>query len=109
MRVILIVFDSVGVGVLDDVNFYGDEGSNIFLNIFYVVGGIEFKNLYKFGIGNIISIKGILLNFNFIGVFGKSKEMLKGKDIIIGYWEIVGIVLEEFFKIFLNGFFEDLI
>jgi phosphopentomutase len=109
MRVILIVLDSVGVGALDDANLYGDEGSNTLSNTSYAVGGIELKNLYKLGIGNITSIKGTPSNPNPIGVFGKSKEMSKGKDTITGHWEIAGIVLEEPFKTFPNGFPEDLI
>jgi len=109
MRIILIVLDSVGVGALDDANLYGDEGSNTLSNISYVVGGLELKNLYQLGIGNITDIKGTPPNPNPVGVFGKSKEMSKGKDTITGHWEIAGVVLEEPFKTFPNGFPKDLI
>jgi len=109
MKVVLIVLDSVGVGELEDAKLYGDEGSNTLSNTSYAVGGIELKNMYKLGIGNITDIKGTPPNPNPIGVFGKSKEKSKGKDTITGHWEIAGVVLEEPFKTFPNGFPEELI
>ncbi|WP_039764266.1 phosphopentomutase [Caldicellulosiruptor sp. F32] len=109
MKVVLIVLDSVGVGELEDAKLYGDEGSNTLSNTSYAVGGIELKNMYKLGIGNITDIKGTPPNPNPIGVFGKSKEKSKGKDTITGHWEIAGVVLEEPFKTFPEGFPEELI
>ena len=109
MKVVLIVLDSVGVGQLEDAKLYGDEGSNTLSNTSYAVGGIELKNMYKLGIGNITDIKGTPPNPNPIGAFGKSKEKSKGKDTITGHWEIAGVVLEEPFKTFPNGFPEELI
>lgn len=109
MKVVLIVLDSVGVGELEDAKLYGDEGSNTLSNTSYAVGGIELKNMYKLGIGNITDIKGTPPNPNPIGVFGKSKEKSRGKDTITGHWEIAGVVLEEPFKTFPNGFPEELI
>jgi len=97
MKVVLIVLDSVGVGQLEDAKLYGDEGSN------------TLSNTYKLGIGNITDIKGTPPNPNPIGAFGKSKEKSKGKDTITGHWEIAGVVLEEPFKTFPNGFPEELI
>ncbi|AZT90777.1 phosphopentomutase [Caldicellulosiruptor changbaiensis] len=109
MKVVLIVLDSVGVGELGDAKLYGDEGSNTLSNTSYAVGGIELKNMYKLGIGNITDIKGTPPNPNPIGVYGKSKEKSKGKDTITGHWEIAGVVLEEPFKTFPEGFPEELI
>ncbi|MEZ0537347.1 phosphopentomutase [Caldicellulosiruptoraceae bacterium PP1] len=109
MRTILIVLDSVGVGELEDAYLYGDEGSNTLANTAKAVGGLELKNLYKLGIGNITEILGTPKNPNAIGVFGKSKEKSKGKDTTTGHWEISGIILEEPFKTYPNGFPQDLI
>ncbi|WAM34613.1 phosphopentomutase [Caldicellulosiruptor morganii] len=109
MKVVLIVLDSVGVGELEDAKLYGDEGSNTLSNTSYAVGGLDLKNLYKLGIGNITDIKGTPPNPNAIGVFGKSREKSKGKDTITGHWEIAGVILEEPFKTFPQGFPEELI
>lgn len=109
MKVVLIVLDSVGVGELEDAKFYGDEGSNTLSNTSYAVGGIELKNMYKLGIGNITDIKGTPPNPNPVGVFGKGKEKSKGKDTITGHWEIAGVVLKEPFKTFPEGFPKELI
>lgn len=56
-RVILIVFDSVGIGELPDAEEYGDVGSNTLGNISKAVGGLEIPTLYKLGIGNIQELK----------------------------------------------------
>lgn len=109
MRVVLIVLDSLGVGELDDADQYGDKGSNTLSHISYAVNGLELKNLYKLGIGNITDIKGTPPNPQPIGAFGKSKEKSKGKDTTTGHWEIAGVVLDEPFKTFPNGFPDELI
>lgn len=108
-RVILIVFDSVGVGELPDAEEYGDAGSNTLGNISKALGGLEIPSLYKLGIGNIQGVKNLKRCEKPIGNFGKCAELSKGKDTVTGHWEIAGIVLETPLKTYPEGFPEDII
>ncbi|WP_333861675.1 phosphopentomutase [Clostridium sp.] len=108
-RVILIVFDSVGVGELPDAEEYGDAGSNTLGNISKALGGLEIPGLYKLGIGNIQGVENLKRCEKPIGNFGKCAELSKGKDTVTGHWEIAGIVLETPLKTYPEGFPEDII
>lgn len=108
-RVILIVMDSVGIGELPDADSYGDTGSNTLGNISKEVCGIKLPNLSELGIGNIDEIKGLMLNPNPKGSFGRCMELSKGKDTVTGHWEISGIVLDKPLNTFPHGFPKDII
>lgn len=108
-RVILIVFDSVGIGELPDAEEYGDVGSNTLGNISKAVGGLEIPTLYKLGIGNIQGVKNLSGCEKPIGNFGKCAELSKGKDTVTGHWEMAGIVLKIPLNTYPQGFPEDII
>lgn len=108
-RVILIVFDSVGIGELPDAEEYGDVGSNTLGNISKAVGGLEIPTLYKLGIGNIQGVKILSRCEKPIGNFGKCAELSKGKDTVTGHWEMAGIVLKTPLNTYPQGFPEDII
>jgi len=103
-RIVLIVFDSLGIGELPDAKEFGDEGVNTLGNIIKYTGGINLPNLTKLGLGNIEGIEGIERIDNPQGSFGRSKEISKGKDTTTGHWEIAGLHLKEPFKTYPNGF-----
>jgi len=108
-RVILIVFDSVGIGELPDAEEYGDVGSNTLGNISKAVGGLEIPSLYKLGVGNIKGVKNLSRCEEPIGNFGKCAELSKGKDTVTGHWEMAGIVLKAPLNTYPEGFPEDII
>ncbi|KNF07424.1 phosphopentomutase DeoB [Gottschalkia purinilytica] len=108
-NVTLIVLDSVGVGELPDASEYGDEGSNTVSNILKTVKNVQLPNLSKLGLGKIDSVHGLDSPENVIGCYGKSKEKSKGKDTTTGHWEISGIILDEPFPTFPNGFPSEII
>lgn len=108
-RVILMVFDSVGIGELPDAAEYGDVGSNTLGNISKALGGLEIPSLYKLGIGNIQGVENLKRCEKPIGNFGKCAELSKGKDTVTGHWEIAGIVLETPLNTYPEGFPEDII
>ena len=103
-KLILIVLDSVGVGELPDAEIYGDKGTNTISHIAQEVGGLRLPNLAALGLGNITSIHGVPRNNNAVGCFGKMMEASKGKDSTTGHWEIAGIVTQQAFPVFPNGF-----
>ncbi|NMA68490.1 MAG: phosphopentomutase [Desulfitobacterium sp.] len=106
-RVILIILDSVGIGEMPDAHLYGDEGSNTLGNTAKAMGGLNLPNLKNLGLGNIAPIQGVEPLSHPQGVFGKMAEKSPGKDTTTGHWEIAGIVLEQPFPTFPQGFPED--
>lgn len=108
-RVILIVLDSAGVGELPDAELFGDVGSNTFGHIGEITGGLDLPNMQKLGLGNIIEIKGVPKEKKPTGLYGKAKELAKGKDTTTGHWEIAGLVTKNPFPTYPNGFPKDTI
>lgn len=103
-RVILIVLDSVGIGEMPDAIEYGDVGSNTLGNIARVRGGLHLPRLQELGLGNIMPIEGVASNRSPKGSYGKMAEKSPGKDTTTGHWEIAGVVLENAFPTFPQGF-----
>lgn len=103
-RAIIIVLDSVGVGELPDAADYGDAGSNTLGNTANAVGGLNLLNLGGLGLGNIIPILGVPPDDRPRACFGKMAEKSAGKDSTTGHWELAGLVTNEPFPVYPNGF-----
>lgn len=108
-RVILVVLDSVGIGALPDADKYGDEKSNTLGNISRSIGGLSLPNLEKLGLGNIEGVTEIKKVTSPTGCYGRSEEFSNGKDTTTGHWEMAGIIIENAFPTYPNGFPEDLV
>lgn len=109
-RAIVIVIDSMGCGAMKDCREYGDsEKCNTLSNVAKYVHGLNTPNLYKLGLGNIGNICGIDKNPNPIAQYGIMKEKSKGKDTTTGHWEMMGIILDNPFKVYPNGFPKEII
>jgi phosphopentomutase len=103
-RVLLIVLDSVGCGDAPDVESYSDEGSNTLANISNVVNGLKLPNLQLLGLGNLTEVKGVPPVPIAMGAYGRLTEVSAGKDTTTGHWELAGVILEEPFPTYPNGF-----
>jgi phosphopentomutase len=103
-RVLLIVMDSVGVGSLLDAAAYGDEGAHTLGHIAERCGGLKLPHLKKLGLGNIIPIPGAAAVPNPLASWGRMAEMAHGKDTIAGHWEMMGLILDQAFALFPQGF-----
>ncbi|MBC8016463.1 MAG: phosphopentomutase, partial [Sporomusaceae bacterium] len=79
-RVIVIVLDSVGIGVLPDAAEYGDFGANTISNIAQSQNGLFLPTMETMGLGSIEQISGVKKLNQPIGSFGKMAEISKGKD-----------------------------
>lgn len=109
-RAIVIVIDSMGVGAMPDAPQYNDFlCCNTLANVARVAGGLNVPTLEKMGLGNIIDVEGVKRNPESIAQYAILKEQSKGKDTTTGHWEMMGLVLEEPFKVFPNGFDKDII
>ncbi|MFZ7134008.1 MAG: phosphopentomutase [Eubacteriales bacterium] len=108
-RIIWIVIDSVGIGELPDAKEYGDVGSNTLEHIYTYCQDFSLKNMEKLGLGNIQGVTVIPKSNSPMGAYGKSIERSPGKDTTTGHWEMAGIILDNPFPTFPNGFPDDFI
>jgi phosphopentomutase len=106
-RVILIVLDSVGIGELPDAAAYGDEGSDTVGNIARRVP-LNVPVLRSLGLDRVARCGGAPARV-VRGAYGRMAEASAGKDSVTGHWEMMGIVLEQPFPTFPQGFPADLI
>lgn len=122
MRALLIVLDSVGIGNAPDAAKYGDEGANTLGHILESVPSLELPNLFRLGLGEIISVPGRAalpgadksLNIDgstesrrtvtgagpYLASYGRMQERSPGKDTTTGHWEMAGVILDEAFAVF---------
>jgi phosphopentomutase len=108
-RSILIVLDSVGIGATADSYLYGDEMSNTLKHIADNVGGLNVPNMQALGLGNLDNIRGVAPIKMAKGAYGKMYEQSKGKDTTTGHWEMMGLVLNQAFPTYPEGFPADVI
>ncbi|WKZ33427.1 MAG: phosphopentomutase [Thermodesulfobacteriota bacterium] len=103
-RVILIVFDGLGIGELPDAEAYGDEGSHTLDNTSRAVNGLKVPVLASLGLGHIDGVREIPRVERPSGSFGRMREASPGKDTATGHWEMAGVVLDKPFPVFPQGF-----
>ncbi|WP_374700071.1 phosphopentomutase [Fusibacter sp. 3D3] len=103
-RVILFVLDSVGIGALPDSEQYGDVDVNTLGHIAGSTDNFKIPNLKRLGIGNIEGVDSIEADPSPIGAYGRSLEASNGKDTTTGHWEIAGLLIDQPFKTYPNGF-----
>jgi phosphopentomutase len=107
MKVVLIVLDSVGIGVAPDQEDYDDVGAATLPHIGEAVGGLNLPTLQRLGLGNIpqvcprrLDIPGVPPAGVPLASWGAMREVSQGKDTITGHWEIAGLELNPGFALF---------
>lgn len=108
-KAVLIVLDSVGVGALPDACEYGDTGAATLQNIVKSCLEHQFGNLKNLGLFNIAGIDLNLSANSPQAIYCRAAELSKGKDSIVGHWELMGIVTEQPFLTFPDGFPPDVV
>lgn len=88
---------------MPDAAQYGDAGSNTLGNI-ALRRRMNLPNLTQLGLGNIGPISGIPAVEDARGAFGKCTLASPGKDTTTGHWEMAGIILQQPFPVYPNGF-----
>ncbi len=100
--------DSVGVGELPDAARYGDEGSNTLGNIARSVR-LNIPTLRALGLPRIVRLRDVEPIAEPAAAYGRMAERSAGKDSVTGHWEFTGLVLDQPFPVFPDGFPADLI
>lgn len=98
-RVFLVVLDGFGVGEMEDASKYGDEGAN---TLKHVIDGTNYNLnvMEKLGFLNLVG-KNEETKYS---IYSRLKSKNLGKDSLNGHYEMMGIVLDEPFKTYPNGF-----
>lgn len=102
-RIFLIVLDSFGIGAAPDAADFGDENTNTLGSI---VKSEKFfcPNLQKLGLFNIEGVTCAAPVERPAGNYGRLREKSRGKDTIIGHWELAGIISKKAMPVFPDGF-----
>ncbi|MDF1507491.1 phosphopentomutase [Robertmurraya sp. DFI.2.37] len=108
-RIFLVVMDSVGIGEAPDAEKFGDKGADTLGHIAERMNGLHMPNMGKLGLSNIREIKGIEKVEKPLAFYTKMQEASSGKDTMTGHWEIMGLNIDTPFRVFPNGFPEELI
>ena len=100
-KFIIVVMDSVGIGAMPDAALYGDEGSDTLGSIIKAYPDIKMPNLARLGLCRISALPP---SGRVIGAHGRAAEKFAGKDTTGGHFEIAGLIMEQPFPTFHNGF-----
>ena len=105
-RVFLIVLDSFGIGTAPDSADFGDAGADT-LGSIRRSAKFSAENMKKLGLFNIDGIAGGIVAP--VGAYARMTERSRGKDTIIGHWEMCGVISESPMPTFPDGFPEELL
>ena len=105
-RAIVIVCDSLGVGELPDAAEFGDEGSNTLGHVL----DSQHPNLPTLTrLGLLHTLPTPATTDKPSAAYGRMAEISAGKDTTTGHWEMMGLVVEEPFRTYPNGFPREII
>ncbi|HYI10293.1 MAG TPA: phosphopentomutase [Thermoanaerobaculia bacterium] len=100
-RAIVLVCDSLGVGELPDAADFGDSGSNTLGHII----DARHPNLPTLTrLGLLHTLPTPATTDNPTAAYGRMAEISAGKDTTTGHWEMMGLIVEDPFRTYPNGF-----
>jgi phosphopentomutase len=88
---------------MPDAPEWGDAGSDTLGHI-CESRTVNLPNLQSWGLGNVRGLQGVPPASKPRGSFGKCALRSNGKDTTTGHWEMAGIILQEAFPTYPNGF-----
>lgn len=100
-RAIVIVCDSLGVGELPDAAEYGDSGSDTLGHILRDAKP-NLPNLTRLGLLHTLATPAS--SDTPTAAYGRMRERSAGKDTTTGHWEMMGLVIEDPFRTYPEGF-----
>lgn len=103
-KIHVIVMDSVGIGEAPDAHLFGDEGSHTLGHIAEKMDGLTMPTMASLGLSNIQELQGIEKAEHPRAFYGMMQEASVGKDTMTGHWEIMGLRIENPFKVYPEGF-----
>ncbi|WP_010301226.1 phosphopentomutase [Kurthia senegalensis] len=114
-RIHLIVMDSVGIGEAPDAAKFNDEGADTLGHIATHMQGLKMPNMERLGYTNIRGLlnledlQGLTSQETPDAYYGYMQEASVGKDTMTGHWEIMGLNINQPFKVYPEGFPKELL
>lgn len=108
-RAAIIVLDGLGLGPAHDTAAYGDEGSDTLGNTLRAAKAVSLPNLARLGLGRCAPLQGIEPVAQPSAAWGSAQPASAGKDSTTGHWEMCGVILEQPFPTYPEGFPADII
>ncbi|MBC1813338.1 phosphopentomutase [Listeria booriae] len=108
-RIHVVVMDSVGIGEAPDAAQFDDFDVDTLGHIAREKGGLKLPNMAMLGLSNIREIEGVPVADKPQAYYTKMQETSAGKDTMTGHWEIMGLYIDTPFRVFPDGFPEELI
>jgi len=102
-RIVLVVLDGAGIGAMPDAPEWGDAGSDTFGHILES-RLVRLPNLQRYGLGNVRPLENVPPLDRPDGSYGRCALRSNGKDTTTGHWEMAGIILDQAFPTYPNGF-----
>jgi len=88
---------------MPDAPEWGDAGSDTLGHILES-RSLQLPNLQRYGLGNIRPLQGLPPLSHTAGSYGRCALRSNGKDTTTGHWEMAGIILEQAFPTYPNGY-----
>ncbi len=107
-RAFVVVLDACGVGALPDADAYGDAGTNTLGHLATAAGGLRLPTLERLGLGSILALVGCPPSPEPV-LHGRLHALGPGKDSTAGHWELMGVVAQERFPAYPDGFPPDVV
>lgn len=107
-RAVVVVCDGLGVGAAPDAALFGDEHADTLGHVL-ALGHARIPNLAALGLGNLPPTFSGARDGNAKAAFGRLAERSAGKDTATGHWEMMGLLTEQAFRLYPDGFPSSLI
>lgn len=102
-RAVVVVCDGLGVGAAPDASAFGDSDADTLGHVLSI-GHARIPNLASLGLGNLPPTCSVACEATPRAGFGRLAEKSAGKDTATGHWEMMGLVTEQVFRFYPNGF-----
>ncbi len=102
-RAIVVVCDGLGVGAAPDAEQFGDAHSDTLGHVL-ALGHAKIPNLAALGLGNLPPTCSAAREAAPRAAFGRLAEKSAGKDTATGHWEMMGLLTEQAFRLYPEGF-----
>ncbi|MDD3164829.1 MAG: phosphopentomutase [Oscillospiraceae bacterium] len=103
-KVLMLLLDSVGVGALPDAAEYNSAGAATVPHVLQTHPDLQIPNLRKLGLCSMDGMTQFSRGETPEAVYCRCASMSRGKDSIVGHWEIMGVITERPFNVYPDGF-----
>ena len=108
-NILLLLLDSVGVGALPDAADYGDAGAATVPHVLEAFPDLKIPNLRRLGLCHLDGMEAFRDETEPEAIYCRLASRSRGKDSIVGHWELMGEITPAPFLTFPEGFPQELL